>query len=70
MEILEKVDPGLTNKDFKRIQAVRKIIHSFSRKELIDAINDPRKIEEIRKLGEEINSFLGDVKALEKRKVA
>lgn len=67
LKLLEEKNPGLKDKNFKQIQGTIKIIHSFSRKELIRTIKDPSRIAVIQKLKEEIDSFLRDIKKLEKK---
>ncbi|MBU0958122.1 MAG: hypothetical protein KKF56_04925 [Nanoarchaeota archaeon] len=67
LKILEQKNPGLNDKDFKQIQKTIKVVNSFSRKALIGIVNDTSKIAVIQKLKKEIDSFLKDIKSLEKR---
>lgn len=69
MKIVEKNDPGLTDKKFKIIKNTISLFQNLTRTDIAKINNDPNRIEYIRKLYVELTSFLQENEKYSKPKI-
>ena len=61
IRIVEKTDPGLTNRNFKIIRQTINIVKQFTRQDIRSIKNDTGKLDYIKELSNEINIFVKEL---------
>jgi hypothetical protein len=66
LKIVESKDPTIKSPQFKKLRETIEIIRSFSRKELINTLNDSSRLTLLKTLKTEVESLLKDLDTMKK----